>query len=88
MNSDRDTQRTTSGLVSMETADELYREYDFKDPHSGDSRVYRIDNPATVEYQLAGTTHRVTDQNGVTHILPAPGFCACVVRFKMRPDAV
>lgn len=72
----------------METGDEVYREYDFQDPHSGESRVYRVDRPVSVEYQIAGTTHRVFDHNNIMHIVPAPGFCACVVRVMHQPDGV
>lgn len=64
----------------MQTIDlkgiEEWREYDFP------SRVYRIDAPAKLEYREGGTTHRVTDGEGIVHLVPAPGHLGCVVRFK------
>lgn len=76
-------------LLSMEVAgDEVYREYDSYDPMTGANRVYRIASPVTVEYRIGGTTHRVTDADDVTHIVPAPGFYGCVIRIKNRPEGV
>ena len=65
-----------SKLTSIDLADaEQWREYDFT------GRVYRIDRPAKVEFRPGGSTHRVTDADGVVHLLPAPGFQGCVIRF-------
>lgn len=87
MRSDRPTTFAPSGIVSMETGDEVYREYEFG--HSEYERtVYRIDRPVSVEYMLSGTTHRVFDHNNVMHIVPAPGFVGCVVRVLHQPDVV
>ena len=55
---------------------EEWREYDFRD------RVYRINNPVALYYRKGGTTHRVVDSEGVSHLVPAPGYNSCVVRFK------
>ena len=55
---------------------EAWREYDFA------GRVYRIDNPVTVQFREGGTTHRVTDADGVVHSVPAPGHSGCVVRWS------
>lgn len=55
---------------------EAWREYDFG------GRVYRIENPVSVEYRDDSSTHRVTDANGVVHCVPAPGFRGCVLRWS------
>jgi hypothetical protein len=55
---------------------EEWREYDFG------GRVYRIDNPVSVEFRRGSTTHRVTDAEGIVHCLPAPGHDGCVTRWK------
>lgn len=55
---------------------ELWREYDFS------GRIYRIDNPISVEFRSGGSTHRVVDAFGVVHCVPAPGFQGCVLRWK------
>jgi hypothetical protein len=55
---------------------EDWREYDFA------GRVYRIDQPKSVEFRESGTTHRVTDALGIVHCLPAPGQMGCVLRWK------
>lgn len=55
---------------------EEWREYDFG------GRVYRIDTPACVQFRATSTTHRVTDENGIVHCVPAPGFQGCVLRWK------
>lgn len=75
-------------LVSFATGDEVYREYDWFCPVSGEQRVYRVERPVSVDYTLGGTTHRVWDNNDVLHILPAPGHLRCVVRLKHQPDVV
>lgn len=55
---------------------EEWREYDF------DGRIYRINNPALVEFRADSTTHRVTDSHGTVHCVPAPGHMGCVLRWK------
>lgn len=60
------------------TGVEDWREYDFA------GRVYRIEKPACVEFRAGGSSHRLTDSEGVVHLLPAPGFQGCVIRFKGR----
>lgn len=54
---------------------EKWREYDFG------GRVYRIDNPVSVQFSPGGTTHRVTDSKGIVHCVPAPGVEGCVLRW-------
>lgn len=63
---------------SLET--ERWREYDFHD------RIYRIEDPAILYLRPGGTTHRVVDASGVVHLVPAPGFEGCVVRWKPRTE--
>lgn len=67
-------------LECRDISHELWREYDFCD------RVYRINNPKELYYRPGGTTHRVTDGDGVSHCVPAPGFYGCVLRWKNPPD--
>lgn len=55
---------------------EEWREYDFE------GRVYRINTPKSVEFQLNSTTHRVTGADGIVHCVPAPGYRGCVLRWK------
>ena len=74
-------------LVSLETANEVYREYDFS------GRVYRIERPTSVEYRMDGTTHRVftldpESNKEVMHVVPAPGYFGCVVRVLYQPDNI
>lgn len=54
---------------------ENWREYDFN------GRVYRIDAPQSVMFRSGGSTHRVKDSLGIWHLVPAPGFNGCVIRF-------
>jgi len=55
---------------------EEWREYDFQ------GRVYRINNPVSVEFRANSSTHRVTGEDGTVHCVPAPGFNGCVLRWK------
>ena len=55
---------------------EEWREYDFE------GRIYRIDNPISVEFRADSTTHRVTGSDGIVHCVPAPGHRGCVLRWK------
>lgn len=90
MNSERpNDDDLNDSLVSFEAAGlENYREYEFTCPVTGMEHTYRVDMPVSVEYRLGGTTHRVTDHNDVTHIVPAPGFYGCVIRIGNRREAV
>jgi hypothetical protein len=63
----------------LNIAEEEYREYDFA------GRVYRITAPKELYFRPGGSTHRVVDQGGVTHCLPAPGVDGCVLRWKGTP---
>lgn len=68
-----------SDLKKIElTGVEDWREYDFE------GRVYRIEKPASVEFRPNGSSHRVTGQDGIVHVVPAPGFQGCVMRFSGR----
>lgn len=57
---------------------EEWREYDWE----GRSVPYRIENPVTLWYRPGGSTHRVLDEAGVTHCIPAPGERGCALRWK------
>lgn len=66
-----------SDLIKIDVAGvEKWREYDFE------GRVYRIDNPVSVEFRKDSSTHRVTDDKGVVHCVPAPGHQGCVLRWS------
>lgn len=58
---------------------EEWREYDFG------GRVYRIDAPRSLYTRDGGATHRVVDERGVTHCVPAPGHHGCVLRWQATP---
>jgi hypothetical protein len=68
-------------LESRDLTSEQWREYDFG------GRVYRIENPKILYFRCGGETHRVVDENGVTHCLPAPGEKGCMIRWKADPPA-
>lgn len=55
---------------------EQWREYDFG------GRVYRIEAPQRL--YIGTTTHRVLDDAGVVHCLPAPGERGCALRWKPK----
>ena len=55
---------------------EEWREYDFG------GRVYRINTPLSVQFRVGGSTHRVTDSDGIVHCVPCPGIGDCVLRWK------
>lgn len=57
---------------------ESYREYDFG------GRVYRIDAPKSLYCRVGGSTHRVVDQTGLVHCVPAPGNAGCVLRWLAK----
>ncbi len=59
--------------------DEKAREYDFG------GRVYRIENPVTL--YIGSTTHRVVDDKGTVHCVPAPGYQGCALRWFPKDPA-
>lgn len=73
----RKDQTMTTQLVKIDLKGvEEWREYDFG------GRVYRINNPISVEFRRGGETHRVVDAEGVAHCVPAPGHLGCALRWK------
>ncbi len=50
--------------------------------------TYKIYNPVSLYYRKGGTTHRVVDDKGVTHCLPAPGEKGCVLRWFAPEEKV
>jgi len=65
-----------SEIKRYDLEDYKYREYDFE------GRVYRIDYPIAFFWAHGHTTHRVLDKEGTVHIVPAPGFQGCVIRYQ------
>ena len=63
-------------MLQKSLGTEEWREYDFG------GRTYRIDQPVRLYYREGGTTHRVLDQYGVVHCIPAPGTGDCILRWK------
>lgn len=68
-----------STLKSIDISTERWRSYNWLCPESHNPRHFIIKNPATVHFRPRGLTHRVTNTQGVTHIVPAPGIYGCVV---------
>lgn len=66
--------------------DELYREYEWRDPVTGEAIIYKIDKPVALYYERGHTCHRVVDSKGVTHCIPAVGYFGCVLRWKVKPN--
>jgi len=56
--------------------DEEWREYEFK------GVIYRIVDP--VALWVGSTTHRIIDEQGVIHCVPAVGYHGCILRWKPR----
>lgn len=65
----------STSLKEYDLTKEEWREYDFN------GRVYRIDNPISLYLRVNGTTHRVVDNKGIAHCVPAPGQHGCVLRW-------
>lgn len=65
-----------SEQVRLNISCEQWREYDFQ------GRVYRITNPQSLA--IGRTTHRVVDEFGIVHCVPAPGKDGCVLRWQSK----
>ena len=70
-----------SELIERDISCEEWREYEMQGPNATPV-VYRIWNPVSLFCRPGGTTHRVVDEDGVVHCLPAPGIAATVLRWK------
>lgn len=70
-------------LKEFDISHEIWREYDFTG--GGVHRIYRIENPKLLFIREGGSTHRIVDANGVTHLCPGPGFRGCIIRWKNPP---
>jgi hypothetical protein len=68
-------------LVERDISSEEWREYSF----NGRVHPYRIVRPKKLFFRSLGTTHRIVDAEGITHCVPAPGHCGCVLRWKADP---
>jgi hypothetical protein len=71
-----------SDLIEHDISHEDWREYEWTDPATGNTRVYRIDGPARLFIRPGGTTHRVVDGVGVAHCVPSLGQLGCALRWK------
>ena len=69
-------------LIEKDISWEMWREYDFLVDGGPFHRVYRIENPKKLFYRVGGTTHRVVDEFGVAHCVPAPGQQGCILRWQ------
>ena len=61
---------------------EAYRVYEWIDLESGQPRDYQIIGPQKVFYGKGHNFHRVLDGDGIVHLVPAPGYLGCVIRWK------
>lgn len=68
-----------SDLTKSDISSEAWREYDFG------GRIYRIEQPMDLYMRPGGTTHRVVDDKGIVHCVPAPGYLGCALRWKSLP---
>lgn len=76
-----------SDLIRRDLEGALWREYEFlvqapDSPGGVIVRRYRIENPVAFWYRPEGSTHRVLDKEGVVHVVPAPGYQGCVLRYR------
>lgn len=66
------------GFTIRDISNESWREYE----HGG--VTYRIMNPIALVIKDKGTTHRIIDNDGVTHCHPIPGN-GCALRWFSNP---
>ena len=66
------------GLIIKNISNEEWREYE----HGGS--IFRISNPVALYIRTGGTTHRIIDDNGISHCHPIPGR-GCALRWKGDP---
>ena len=70
-----------SELKSEALEDYEWREYEWCDPKAEYGiRIYRISKPVRLYWRDGGSTHRILEDNGVVHIVPAPP--VSVIRYK------
>lgn len=72
-------------LIEHDISHEMWREYEWIDPDTGNVRVYRIENPVALYLRPGGSTHRVVDVHGVAHCAPNVGRFGCVLRWQNPP---
>ena len=72
-------------LQEFDISHEMWREYEWIDPDTGNLRIYRIERPITLFLRPGGTTHRVVDSLGVAHCAPSVGRFGCVLRWENPP---
>ena len=76
-----DDEKLGQDLLRRDISCEKWREYIFG------GVVYRIDKPRKFYYREGGTTHRVLDDKGIVHIVPAPGMFGCAIRYEPENPA-
>lgn len=67
-----------TNITEHDLTAEEWREYEW------DGSTYRIDSPTALYLKDGGTTHRVRDEAGIVHLVPAPGERGCALRWKPR----
>jgi hypothetical protein len=72
-------------MDGKDISNELWRSYSFVD-QLGYQHEYAVILPKTL--YVGTTTHRVVDREGVAHVLPAPGYFGCVLKFEQADGGV
>jgi hypothetical protein len=84
-NTDNDLNLTVqSVLLTYDLSDEAWREYEWYPSEGFSQRRYRILNPQKLYISSSGTTHRVSDADGIVHVVPTVGRFGCVLRWKNK----
>lgn len=73
-----------TGLLAFDVSTELWREYIMQDGFGGQV-VYRINNPTELHIRPGGSTHRIVDADGVSHLVPGPGYRGTAIRWQSKP---
>jgi len=70
------------GIVEHDASCEAWREYSWQGPYA---RVFcRIWKPVYLHFLRDGSEHYVISEDGITHVVPAPGHFGCVCRWQMK----
>ena len=69
-------------MKSYDISKEMWREYKWVDPITGNFCSHRIENPKSLFYEKGHTTHRIVDSFNVAHCIPAVGYFGCIVFWK------
>jgi len=71
----------------LDLSNELWRSYEWIADDAGHLRVHTVQTPMKLWYREGSTTHRVQDDMGIVHCVPAPGVMGCVLRWKGKKDS-